>query len=73
MLHENYRLVCFGGRDFSRISHFGSSFPADSVNEDSATFNFVEVGTKIRESVSKEEAEDVKAKLEEAGAEAELV
>ena len=35
--------------------------------------DLVEVGTKIRESVSKEEAEDVKAKLEEAGAEAELV
>jgi large subunit ribosomal protein L7/L12 len=35
--------------------------------------DLVEVGSKIREAVSKEEAEDVKAKLEEAGAEAELV
>ena len=35
--------------------------------------DLVEVGSKIREDVSKEEAEDVKAKLEEAGAEAEPV
>ena len=34
--------------------------------------DLVEVGSKIKEGVSKEEAEDVKAKLEEAGAEVEL-
>ncbi len=34
--------------------------------------DLVEVGSKIKEGVSKEEAEDVKGKLEEAGAEVEL-